>query len=259
MSNSEPSLTNINSLMNAAEVEANNLQEPSTGQIVGSEPAVTPSDVPINSLPQIPGLNILGDVKDIKDALNSANLSSVLSKISDDPGEVGRIMTESMGHMTPAMMEQARKLAQGGQGDQIKREMLKMGMDPRQMQVQLKEQRRQQRSLDKLLGKVDNNKRVVLITSSRQLKGRMFSSTSFRESIAHAVHTLNPVELSCSRLAVGPLEGKTVKLWYNPERKGKNQRSSKIIGFPIAGEAVIVMDEGDLTEEMVSAAEKLLV
>jgi hypothetical protein len=274
MSQTGPSLTDIVSMMAAAETEAVTMSKShqnsgeshtetqqldnSMPQIIGSEPAVNTS---INSLPQIPGMNFPNNIGDIKDALNSTNLSSVLSKMSDNPGELGRVMTESMDHMTPSMRDQARKLAQGGQSDQIKREMVKLGMDPRSMQSMLKEQQRQQKSLDKLIGnvKISDERKVVLITASRQLKAKSVPSGSIKEFVAHSVHTDNPVELSCSRLAVGPLEGKIIKLWYDPNRKGKNPRSTKIIGFPIAGEAVIVADDYDLTEEMVSAAEKLLV
>lgn len=266
MSETGPSLNDLTSMTAAAEAEVlailnspqeSDIQDKSLPKIIGSEKAVNTS---LDSLPQIPGMNYPNNISDIKEALNSTNLSSVLSKMSENPGELGRVMTESMDHMTPTMRDQARKLAQSGQGDQIKREMLKLGMDPRGMQSMLKEQQRQQKSLDKLMGnvKLSNERKVVLITASRQLKVKTVPSGSIKEFVAHSTHTDNPVELSCSRLAVGPLEGKIIKLWYDPNRKGKNPRSTKIIGFPIAGEAVIVADDYDLTEEMVSAAEKLL-
>lgn len=52
--------------------------------------------------------------------------------------------------------------------------------------------------------------------------------------------------------------GKTIKVWYDPGYPGKNKRTSKIVGFPIAGNLLIIMDEGDLTEKDFIAAESLL-
>ena len=266
---SEPSLSDMDSIMKAAALEANNLQD--AVMVDNEKPEIMGQGVwkdliqssgGMFNLAQIPNIekmevspSIPADI-DIKDALNNVDISSMLNKMSDNPDEISKLMTDSMAHMTPAMMEQARKLA-GGQGEQIQRQMLKLGINPKAMQAQMKEQQKQQRALNNLLGNMTCSKRVIFITASRQAKSKGVTG-DMKSFVAHLVHTDSPVELSCSRLALGPLAGNTIKLWYDPKRKGKNTRTSKIIGFPIAGEAVITMEEGDLTEEAFLAAEKLL-
>jgi hypothetical protein len=192
---------------------------------------------------------------DIKSSLNNANIGEALSKLSKNPDEVSKLMEQSAGQVTPQMMEEARKLAMGSQGQHILKEMKRRGMDPHSMRSQALQQ---QRALKGMASKTGEMKRCVLITGGRQLKMRNIPIGSEQISAVNIVGTDNPVELSCSRLASGPLEGKSIKIWCDTKRKGKNRRLTKILGFPIAGEGLIIMTEGDLTEADFLAAEKLL-
>jgi hypothetical protein len=58
---------------------------------------------------------------------------------------------------------------------------------------------------------------------------------------------------------VGPLAGKTIKLWYDASHTGKNRRATKLMGFPIAGDVLVVLEDGNLSEADFLAAEKLIV
>lgn len=227
MSESKVSLNNLDSIIKAAEDQ------------LGHE-----------NLPEIPPIS---NSNDIKETLKNTNISDMLNQMAANPEEVNKMMEDSMNQMTPEMMEQARRLAMGGQGDQIMREMQKRGIDPKAMRAQMLQQQRALRGLTRKTG--DSTLEVILITTSRQAKVRKIPRDNITAAVASILKCPSPVELSCSRLAQGPLVGHTIKVWYDPERPGKNRRASKIIGFPIGGEIVIVMDD-NLTEANFIAAEK---
>lgn len=276
----QPSLNNLESIMKAAEIESKLLKDPEIATIIGSNSDTEEfsifmgegeqgKSIELQSIPEIPALNQQNpNMPDIKEALSNTNISTMLNKMASNPEEVSKMMEQSMSQMTPEMMEQARKLAMGGQGDQIMREMQKRGMDPRAMRSQLLEQQRAIRGMGSskaadatkqssaLSGQ--RTKQIILINKSRQIKVRKVPSNSVGLSAASILKTDNPVELSCSRMAQGPLSGKTIKAWYNPEDRGKNRRATKVVGFPVGGEVIVVMEEGDLTEKDFSAAEKHL-
>jgi hypothetical protein len=256
MSVSQPSLTNLESLMKAAESESSLMMDPNlnsntNAQIIGSTTVTNSDDNELSALPKIPNIGA-----EVKEALNDTNIATMLNRISNNPEELNKVMEESMSQMTPDMMEQARKLAMGGQGKNILNEMQRRGMDPSAMRAQLLEQQRQLKGLSAKSG--DLTKKVIFITSSRQVKVRNIPTSSIQASATSLIKSTNVVELSCSRLAEGPLKGKTIKVWCDPERPGKNKRATKIMGFPVSGEILIVMEEGDLLENDFLAAEKLL-
>ena len=189
-------------------------------------------------------------------AMNNTNISAMLNRIANNPEEVTKVMQESMGQMSPDMMEEARKLAMGGQGKQLMREMQRRGIDPNVMRAQLLEQ---QKALRNMTADRGDTKSVILITHNRQLKVRNISAVNVSLAVQSVMKSSTIVELSCSRLANGPLEKKTIKVWCDPGCKGKNNRRlAKIVGFPIAGDGVVVVEDEDLTEADFLAAERLL-
>lgn len=192
----------------------------------------------------------------IQTALSPDNFSIMLNQMVSDPVRVNELIGDSMSKMTPEMMEQARKFAMGGQGEQMMKEMQKRGIDPHKMRAQVLEQ---QRALKGLSKKTGTTKKVVFITAGRKMKIRDIQPESIKLSAGVILQTTTALEISCSRLAQGPLAGKTIKVWYDPMSKTKNRRASKIVGFPIGGDILIVMDEDDLTEKDFIAAEKCLV
>lgn len=187
--------------------------------------------------------------------INSTNLASVLNHISNNPEEAARIMEESIEKMDPDIMDKARRMAAGGQGQEILREMQRRGIDTNAMRAQILQQRK---ALQGLAPKKGDTKSVVLITSNRQLKIRTIPINLIQAAAENIIGSPKIVSLSCSRLAIGPLKGKTIKVWCNPEVKGRNRRLSKILGFPIGGDGLIVVEEGDLDEQSFLTAEREL-
>lgn len=269
MSNPPISLNNLESIMRAAEIESESLREPT--EPVAQDSFRDPGLASLNGvqtqiierkevatsmqehLPEIPSIS---NSMDVKEALKNTNISDMLNQMAANPEEVSKMMEDSMSRMTPDMMDQARKLAMGGQGDQIMREMQKRGIDPKAMREQMKEQQRALRGLGGKHG--DATTQVILITTSRQAKVRKIPRGNITAAVGSILKCPSPVELSCSRLAQGPLSGKTIKVWYDPEHAGKNRRASKIVGFSIGGEIVVVVDDEDLSEANFTAAEKKL-
>ena len=242
---SKVKLHDLESIMKAAETESSLLEDPLPESGSNIEHLTSPQEIPSIHNPN-----------DVKEALKNTNISAMLNQMAANPEEVNKMMEESMSRMTPEMMEQARKLAMGGQGDQIMKEMKKRGLDPRVLKAQMREQQKALRGLENK--NIADTKQVVLITTSRQVKTRKLPNDNYLPNIKTILKCNDPVELSCSRLAQGPLSGKTIKVWYNPEHTGKNRRATKIVGFPIGGEIIVIVEEDNLTETNFLAAEKTL-
>lgn len=246
--------------MKAAETESKLLSDTDTATIIGNTEKSSTTD----SLPNIPGVDSNQEVEttpfnidQVKDALKNTNISTMMNQMAANPETVTKMMEESMSRMTPDMMEKARKMAMGGQGEHIMKEMQKRGMDPHAMRAQVLEQQRMLRGLTK---SSTATKQAILITKSRQIKTRQIAldSGSIQMSAAAILKAASPVDLSCSRLARGPLAGKTIKAWYDPEQGGVNRRAKKIVGFPVGGEILIVMEEGSISEKDFLTVEKQL-
>jgi len=192
----------------------------------------------------------------VKEVLNNINFSDVIDKLTSEPNEAANLIGQSAEIMTPEMMEQARKYATGTQGKQIKEEMTRKGLDNKDLKAQMEQQK-------KLYVEANNKakgeaKKAILITSSKIMKSKDIHVKILKSEAIKIVGSDNVLEMPCSRLATGPLLNKTIKVWYDPNRKGNNTRASKIVDFKIAGELLIVMEEGDLTENDFKLAEKLL-
>lgn len=192
----------------------------------------------------------------VKDVLNNINFSDVIDKLTSNPSDVANLVGQSAEYMTPEMMEQAKKYATGTQGKQIKEEMMRKGVDNKEMKVQMEQQKKLYiQANNKAKG---DSKKAIIITSSKKMKSKDIHVKILKTEALKIIGSDNAVEISCSRLAVGPLQDKTIKVWYDPNRKGNNSRASKIVDFKIAGELLIVMEEGDLSEYDFGLAEKLL-
>lgn len=281
------SLSNLESIMNAAQKEADimtqtpdanpetpvsvstTVTEPSPVSTTppvsvptappASVPTASPASVPTSATNsgEVPDLAKIraGNMETIKSAMANADIPGVLAKITSDPGALGQMLDASKDVMTPELMEQARKFANGGQGGQILKEMQKQGVDTDTIRDQMKDQQKMMREM--LASKP--HKTIIHITSSRQLKSKNIACDSIQESACRFLKCKEPVELSCSRLATGSLTGKTIKIWYDPRQPSKNKRASKIVGFPVGGDLIIIMEEGDLNETQFLEIERSLV
>jgi len=248
---SEASFRDLQSIMRIAEQEAQQMEhilEPELDQV--PEPVLEP--VPDDVVSSI-------NKQDITNAINQTNISSALNRIRNNPEELSSIMEQSMKYMTPETMEQARKLAMGGQGDQIRREMSRRGINPQTLRKQLESQKKSMKAARKDEPKLNTGLSCILITTSRQVKSRIIEPSTLRLSIRSILQTDSPVELSCSRLCKGPLIGKNIKVWYDSTNTGRNRRASKIIGFPVGGNMLVVAQDEHLSEKDFLEAEKTLV
>ncbi len=187
--------------------------------------------------------------------ISNTEINNVLDNISANSDDFIKIINDSMNGFDPEMKEQAKKIATSGQGANIIKEMQKRGMNPHSMRAQMKAHKKNM-SLTENQG--SKQKKAILITSSRQLRVRSVPENFTERDAASIIECEKPLEISCSRLATGLLLGKTIKAWYNPEIRGKNRRASKIVGFAIAGDLLIIMNEGDLDEHRFLQSEKLL-
>ena len=249
MSEAHVLLHDFNSIMNAAKQESDTMREVSEQVPEVSAVVEAPVQKNNNPLPEIPS------PADVKAALNSTNIATILDRMGDNPEEMAKAMEESMGQLSPEIMEQARKLAAGGQGAEIMAEMKRRGMDTDAIRTQML---KQHQALKGMIPRSVDGKSVILITNNRQVKTRRVPPTAIPDSAEAILNSSKPVELSCSRLAVGPLTDKTIKIWCDPERKGKNKRLSKILGFPVGGEGLIVVEDGDLDEKTFLVAENMV-
>lgn len=188
----------------------------------------------------------IGSFEEFKESLTPSNISNMLNKMASTPEDMGKLIQESMGKINPDMLEQARKLVSGGQGDQIIREMKKKGLDPVKMR---KDIQKQQKLVRKTVNAQQETIQGLLITASRQIRVKKIPLKDIKSSVISLIKCPNPVELPCSRLEQGPLANKSIKIWYNPDHAGKNKRASKIIGFPMGGEILILSEIGDLSEK----------
>ena len=146
-----------------------------------------------------------------------------------------------------------------GQGLKIMQNMQKRGIDPRAMRAEFLKQQNALKGIQK--HEEGETQKAILITASRQLRCREIPTDKSKHKtvIAGALHCENPVELSCSRLAVGPLEGLEIRIWYDDNANGKNKRASKLVGFDVANEILVMVNDHDLSEEDFLTVEKMLV
>ena len=240
----------LNAVLAAAQQAANSMNEP-VPNANGVTAAANVSDVE-----NVPSMSQMPSAEQIKQTMANLNIGSVLDKMAFDSEQTKNIMSASMNNMSPDMIEQAKKLAQSGQSERISKEMQKRGMNPRTMKSEMEAQRKVARNLQtKALGVM---KKAIIITLNRQLKSRAIPAGSDETVVRSIIHSQTPVEISCSRLALGPLAGKTIKVWYDAALKGKNKRATKIVGFPVAGDIIIHCEDEDLTEEDFLSVEELL-
>lgn len=247
----------LSALMKAATEAAAKAQQPqqttSSDGVESNQPPVMPEMPPM----PIPALNMpaMPTMEQLQQTMANLNLGTVLDKMASTPEQTTQLMAESVGKLTPEMMEQAKKLSQGGQADRIIKEMQKRGLNPHQMKAEIEQQRKTMKVLNpKNSGPT---KKALIITLNRQVKSRAVPTDCGEAVAAPILHCQHPVEIPCSRLALGPWADKSIRVWYDADLKGKNKRASRIVGFPVAGD-IIIHAEDDLSEADFNEIEKQL-
>lgn len=191
----------------------------------------------------------------VSEVLNNVNFGDVINTLTNDPEKTTQLLEASSGLINEDIMEQARRHAVGPEGEKIKKEMQKQGVNNKAM---LESALAQKKLIDEANNKTKGvAKKVVLITTSKQIKSKNIRSLIVEEEAKKLVGD-DAIQISCSCMATGVLKGKTLKAWYSPKRKGRNPLASLIVGFDIAGELLLIMEEGDLLEKDVIDAKNRL-
>jgi hypothetical protein len=212
-----------------------------------SSPSPTPSAAPS---PTPPPFNVTPD--QIKDTLTKSNIASAISQLSGDPAQAGKLMAEAKATMPPSMLEAARKMAVGSQGDQIAREMKKQGVNRQEVVSQMKEQKKA--AAQARAAMQGPTKKVVVLTHSRKFTQKEVSIAQ----VAAPLKCETAIQIPCSRLARGPLTGKSIKVWYNPDDASVNRRAMRILDTRVGGDVIFENSDGDLFLKDLEAVEKLL-
>ena len=202
-----------------------------------------------DDLPDVPPM----DMSKMMDVLKETDLAPMLEKIGSNPEEIQKFVMEHMKNMSPEMLEKIKSLAMGGNPEQLMKEMKRKGLDPVAMKAKLAEQ---QEMLKHMVPKAAVDFRTgVLVSNSRQLKPRKLSKFNTTAAALAILKTADAQEIACSNLSVSD---KTIKAWYNPNVKGINKRASKIAGFKIGGELLLIAEDNDLSIQEVESAESKL-
>lgn len=196
--------------------------------------------------------------EDIQMQLQNNSINNILQHISDNPDEITDMVEEAMNSLTPEMKECARKFATSSQANEVRKELQKKGVNPSVVRKQLKQRKKEKKAIPASLI-MKRTQKAILITESRKVKPITLSCDNLELAISEVLHVSAPIELSCSRLAQGPLAGKSVKVWYDADNKTKNKLTSKILGYSVGGcMVIIVKDEDLLLDDFMSAKNALI-
>ncbi len=147
-----------------------------------------------------------------------------------------------------------RKMVEEGDSSYLMDELKKLGINPKDF---LQALQRQGKALKTRAPKKGQTTTGIFINNKRKAS-EMVISLEFPETTILRILKANPVPLQCSRLAVGKLAGKTVKVWYDPTDMTLNRRVNRLVGFNAGSKIFITCDDQPLTMKEFMAAEKLL-
>ena len=197
-------------------------------------------------------------LSDIQEQIKNIPIDSIVQNISNNPEQFTEMISEAMESITPEMKEYARKLSTTPQAKEARQELQKKGVSRKSVKKQLKKIKKEKKSIPQSLA-ITTSQKAVLITNSRKIKQITLSCANIELSVWDILHVSAPVELSCSRLAQGPLKGKTIKVWYDADDKSRNKLTSKIIGFPVGGSMIILVKDEDLTVDDFMLAKEAMI
>jgi hypothetical protein len=95
-----------------------------------------------------------------------------------------------------------------------------------------------------LISSPTQEKKVVYVTSTGKLQERFITEQTKQKLIKEWLHMEGkeqeePLCITCSCLSVANLKDEVIKVWYNPNRIGKNKKITRALGFTVGGEVVI--------------------
>jgi hypothetical protein len=192
----------------------------------------------------------------LKGLVDQVNIKEIVHKISNQPPE---FMTEQHAqYFIPEIKDQARNMAVGPQGEKIKKELQAGNVELASLRASMKAQK-------KLMNKIqaqnqEVTRQIIIISPKGKVSNQSFTLSALMNPGETILRSPQVVQLPCSRLALGPLNGKNLSLWYDEKKTYRNKRANKIFDdiANIVGEVLIIMDEGDLLLRDFLVAEKSL-
>lgn len=163
------------------------------------------------------------------------DLASVIEEIKANPSVLSEVMEQAGRNIDPNLIKQAQKMIANGSFDDVLNNLKQQGGDTKALQ----------KLISKQVSNVGPTQQVLFINRNRSVISKAVSKENMIKDIRAILKTVEPVEATCSRLALGPWEGKSIKVWYNPNAVGKNRLTSRVLGFT-TGSEIIIVSEDDL-------------
>lgn len=165
---------------------------------------------------------------------------------SEDPAQAAAELRNAAEKI--ALQDQGKKLLESVKDKGVNVKAMKKDMD--RMQSEINRAQRKNKKIQK----------AVVITQTRKLKQIEIETESKANVIAKQLNVTKEVhEARSYRLAVGPWEGCSVKMWYDPSlEKSKNRRATNILGFNVGGSILIYIPERDITLKEMETVEDLI-
>lgn len=134
----------------------------------------------------------------------------------------------------PLFIEEAKKLSETAAGRKLIREMHPQIGANRGMPLALPGR--------KPLS-AEESTHVVVLQADRKLRERDFPKSLFLQAMEQFFGSKDVTEISCRRLALGPLAKHEIKVWYSPGNGANNRRASSLLGFTVGGAIVITSSQ----------------
>jgi len=204
----------------------------------------------------------VGEISEVMNR-NENLVDKMIEQLKNNPDAIADSMSATVPNISPENLDAARGYAMSGQGTRLLRQLQDQGIDPRALASKSQKEMRLRRGLEKRASAKLPTKKCILVTTARKLKERDLYLGELKRS-AELILRCTPVSIPCSRLQLGPWENLRLTGWYSPSPLGgRNKRSSKLIGFEIASELILVATdlEGNhvsITTAQLEAVEKLL-
>lgn len=187
----------------------------------------------------------------------NADISRMANQLTQNPEMMTGLIDKIPDVISPEMMAQAQKLVGSGQAEKLIGQMKDRGIDPQAMRSQLVQRQSKAKGMVK---HDETTQTVIIVNMTKQTKVREFQKVKMLESAAVnlKIKPEDVKDISCRIMAQGILEGKKVKIFYNPNDKAINKRVKKIVGFPIGGDVIFYIENENLTEQDFENVEKYI-
>jgi len=182
------------------------------------------------------------------------SVQEAMQQMTADPESFARLASRAFSQAGPEMIEHAKKLAAGPEGQAMVREMQSKGMTP----AQAKNLKKQMKKVQAELAPPRPSCQAVLIRATRVAKSIELPIESPEKAAASLLRGESPALLNCSRLSAGPLAGKPVKVFCDPAISARNKRISRLAGFPLGGDVIVFCQGSALSLADFEALEKIL-